>query len=244
MRIAVAALPAGLAALWLAGCTAGGPSDPSPQPVSTPAPPVSTPAPAAPTAVAEPTTTNTLPPPPAPTAPAASTAGSLDASSLPVIEGWRTVARAGGDEEGYLGNGTWVHARDARYAAFDAITIGCADITRDDYPDPVAALEGTYQNSSGAPGVGLALDFAGPADAQRYWQRYRDQVRACTGDQPVRIEVIADDSGLIDRRSYPDGEWLEVGRAGGTRVTLVILSDDDRSITAERAREILARLPG
>ena len=76
----------------------------------------------------------------------------------------------GGDEEGYLGNGGWVHARDPRYAAEAAVTIGCADVTRDDYPDPTAALEGNLRRGS-ATGVGLVLEFADEAAASRYWSR-------------------------------------------------------------------------
>jgi hypothetical protein len=47
------------------------------------------------------------PPPPAP-----STAGSLSDESLPIPAGWQTAVLEGGDEEGFHGNGTWVHARD------------------------------------------------------------------------------------------------------------------------------------
>ena len=93
--------------------------------------------------VVEPTTTNTLPPPAEPTKPAPTRAGPLTAASLPIPRGWRTVVRAGGPEEGYEGNGTWVHGRDPRYAALDVISIGCAAVTRDDYRDPIHALEGT-----------------------------------------------------------------------------------------------------
>jgi hypothetical protein len=192
---------------------------------------------------AEPTTTNTLPPPPEPSAPAPSTAGGLAAADLPVPAGWRTVALRGGTEEGFRGNGTWVHARDPRYAALDAITIGCADVTRDDYPDPVAALEGNYTGHGGAPGVVLALEFADAPAAARYWARYSDQVRACqTLDDPVRTELVVDGDGLVDRRTYPDSSWTEVARQVGPRVTLVILNDEDRQTAAAQARRLLDQL--
>jgi hypothetical protein len=157
--------------------------------------------------------------------------------------GWRTVALAGGTEEGFRGNGTWVHARDPRYAALDAITIGCADVTRDDFPDPVAALEGNYTGRGGAPGVALALEFADPEAATRYWTRYTDQVRACqTLDDPVHTELVVDGDGMVDRRTYPDGRWTEVARQVGTRVTLVILNDEGQPVTARQARRLLAQL--
>lgn len=247
LRIATAALGLGL----LAGCTAAPPAPPAPTGSSTPASPQ--PGTAAPTASAsvepaEPTTTNTLPPPPEPSAPAPSTAGDLDAAELPVPSGWRTVALEGGTEQGFRGNGTWVHARDPRYAAQDAITIGCADVTRDDYPDPVAALEGNYTGPDDAPGVALALQFADPDAAARYWSRYTDQVRACQRvDDPVRTEIVVDDAGddrqgLVDRRRYPDSAWTEVARRAGSRVTLVILRDEDRAITPPQARRLLDQL--
>ena len=141
--------------------------------------------------IAEPTTTNTLPPPPAATKAAPKKSGPLTAAALPVPHGWHTVALAGGPEEGYQGNGTWVHGRDPRYAAQDVIAIGCSAITRDDYRDPLHALEGTYQNAAGAPGFGLVLQFSGPDPAARFYDLYRRQVEACTAtDNPVRTTII------------------------------------------------------
>ena len=245
-------LRSGLAAATLSlltACTAdpGAPSGPTPGLTPT-APP--TPSAAGTSAVAprdpepEPTTTNTLPAPPEPTAPAPSTAGTLDADSLPVPAGWKTVASKGGAEEGFRGNGTWVHARDPRYAAQDVITIGCADVTRDDYPDPLAALEGSYTDGDGAPGVALALDFADEVAAETYWERYTAQVAACqTLDEPVRTELIGGLPGLMDRRTYPDdGEWTEVGRRSGTRVTLVILTDKGHRISTAQAQKLLDQM--
>ncbi|QGN34555.1 hypothetical protein [Microlunatus sp. Gsoil 973] len=195
----------------------------------------------------EPTTTNTLPPPKAPTSPAPKTAGKLTAKDLPVPKGWRTVAREGGAEEGYLGNGTWTHARDPRYAAQDVITIGCASITRDDYPDPVAALEGTYGRQGAVnsqPGVGEVMQFKSAADATAYYREYRDQVRACSDpDGQVYAKIIGSDEGLIDRRVY-DGssDWTEVGKLTGNRLTLIILTDPGHRITKSQAEAILAKI--
>ena len=188
---------------------------------------------------AEPTSTNTLPPPPEPSAPAPSTAGVLGAAELPVPAGWRTVALAGGTEEGFRGNGTWVHARDPRYAAQDVIGVGCAPVTRDDYTDPVAALEGNYTSKGGAPGVGLALQFADAGTARRYFELYRKQIKACTGASgPVRITMLTSVDRLADQRRYDDGEWTEVGRQTAERVILVILSDAGRKIGRAAANAI------
>ena len=129
-------------------------------------------------------------------------------------------------EEGYQGNGTWVHARDPRYAAADVINLGCADVTRDDYPDPVAALEGTYERRKGEPGVGLVLQFSSSSRAAAYYRRYVEQVSACRGPEaPFAAKVIPSALGLIDQRSLPDGDWTEVARLSGPRLTMVILTD-------------------
>jgi len=196
-----------------------------------------------PSAVPEPTTTNTLPAPPEPTRPAPSVAGRLSARSLPVPAGWRSVARSGGTEEGYLGNGTWVHARDPRYAAQDVITLGCAAVTRDDYPDPVAALEGTLSGPEGEPGVVLALDFADARSATAYFRRYSEQVRACTQPSgPVLAAVQPSSRGLVNRRTYPDGRWTEVADVRGRRATCVILSDPGRWMSGATGEQILSTL--
>ncbi len=191
--------------------------------------------------VSEPASTNTLPPPARPTAPAPSTAGKLTAKSLPFPAGWKPVVRKGGAEEGYEGNGTWVHGRDPRYAAQDVITIGCADVTRDDYTDPIAALEGSYQNAAGEPGVGLVLQFNTATAARGYYDRYLQQVSACTeSDGALVTKIITSNHGLIDRRSYPDGDWTEIAGVSGSRVTLVMLTDPGHKIAVESAQRVLA----
>ena len=240
-----------------AGCTSGGsapPSSPasvptsapvpspSPSPAPTPRLPTSRSSPAAAPTVVEPTTTNTLPPPPEPSRPAPSTAGPLTPRSMPRPPGWKTVVRPGGSEEGYQGNGTWVHARDPRYAAQAVVAVGCAAVTRDDYPDPVAALEGTYERQ-GQPGISLALQFADQRRAAAFWRVYLSQVKACTrGDGAVRTEVLEESAGLVDRRSGDDGEWTEVGVRRAERVTLVLLSDPGHRISEQSSRRLLDRL--
>lgn len=237
----------------LTGCQPGQPSpgpSPTPSAAGTPGPTTSTSGTgASPTSAVppEPTTTNTLPPPKAPTAPAPRTSGKLTGKDLPVPEGWRTVARKGGAEEGYRGNGSWTHARDPRYAAQDVITIGCASITRDDYPDPVAALEGTYGRKGAVdsrPGIGEVLQFKNPGDAGAYYRQYLGQVRACDDpDGQVYARIITADHGLIDRRVY-DGstDWTEVAKLTGDRLTLIILTDPGHKITTSEADAILAKI--
>jgi hypothetical protein len=164
-----------------------------------------------------------------------------------VPKGWRTVARKGGAEEGYLGNGTWTHARDPRYAAQDVITVGCAPITRDDYPDPVAALEGNYGRKGAVnsqPGVGEVLQFRSAGDAAAYYRKYRDQVGACNDpDGQTYARIINSGRGLIDQRVY-DGsdDWTEVARLTADRLTLIILSDPGHKITKSEAEALLAKI--
>jgi hypothetical protein len=230
---------AGLSWPVFAACRPAAPSLPSGTPPQTTEPPATSPG------LAEPTTTNTLPPPPPPTGPAPSTAGSLSAGSLPIPDGWRTAVLEGGDEEGFRGNGTWVHARDPRYAAQDVIAVGCAAVTRDDYTDPTAALEGNYPNNSGDPGIGLVLEFADEQAAIKYFGLYRGQVEACTGKQrPVRTAIVPSVNGLVDRRTYPDSKWTEIVERNARRITLIILSDPGHAISKADAERILVQIQG
>jgi hypothetical protein len=151
----------------------------------------------------------------------------------------------GGDEEGFLGNGTWVHARDPRYAAQDVAALGCAAVTRDDYTDPTAALEGNYENQSGEPGIGLVLEFVDEQAARHYFELYRAQVQACTTrDEPVHTTIVSGVTGLVDRRTYPDSEWTEVAERNGRRLTLIILSDPGHAIGKESAQRLLDQIQG
>ena len=234
-----------LALIWLLGAcsTEPDPETPAPAPSGSVAASASPAARSAAPTISEPTTTNTLPPPPHPTSPAPSTAGSLTERSLPVPAGWRKATLKGSDEEGFEGNGTWVHARDPRYAAQDVITIGCAAVTRDDYTDPEAALEGNYVKGTSTPGVGLVLDFGEPAAARGFFDLYRQQVRACrNADGPLRTKVLTEDGGLIDQRTYSDSTWTEVAKQTGNTVTLIILSDPGHRITRAAAERILGQI--
>lgn len=240
----VAAAVLGLGVLGMAACTSGPPA-PSPSSSSTPTAAASP----APTAVAstitEPTTTNTLGPPPDPTKAAPTTAGPLTAKSLPSPKGWKKVARDGGVEEGFRGNGTWVREKDPRYAAFELITVGCQEVTRDDYTDPQHALVGDYQSAAGLPGVGQVMQFGSNEDAQDFFNLYVAQVTACADKvDPAKIEIVSSERGLIDRRTYADGagEWTEVAAVRDRVTTFVILSDPKHKIGETEALAILKQL--
>jgi hypothetical protein len=164
-----------------------------------------------------------------------------------VPTGWRTVARKGSSEEGYQGNGTWVHARDPRYAAHDVVTLGCTEVTRDDYPDPVAALEGTYKTKKGGAGVGLVLQFSNQQRARTFFEVYLKQIRACNQPNgPVLIKVIPSSAGLIDQRTDPvdpTNDWTEVGLMKDQRVTLVVLTDQGHKRSRTQSERLLSQIP-
>jgi hypothetical protein len=138
-----------------------------------------------------------------------------------------------------------VHARDPRYAAQDVISLGCILVTRDDYTDPSAALEGNYKNHSGDRGIGLVLQFPDEQAATTYFDLYRKQIHSCNKKgQPVRITILAGVDGLVDRRSYPDSEWTEIAERNGSRITLIILNDPGHAITKASAQRILNQITG
>jgi hypothetical protein len=239
----------GAVLLAACGCSSSAPEAPAsaPSPVA-PAPTgVATPA-----DPPEPTTTNTLPPPPRPSGPAPTTAGPLSAASLPVPDGWRTVEPPGNDEIGQEGNGSWVQALDPRYAAQGAVSVGCAEVTRDDYADPTAALEGGFESRSGDPGVGLALEFGSEGDAATFWRVYVTGVRACEGGTDgvrtagIREPGVAGGAGLVDRRTDEQQEpsdWTEVGALQGRRVVLLNLGDPGHRLGDAAADALIARIP-
>lgn len=235
------------AAFLVTGCNARVDQDPLGPPSSpgaTANPSATQPSAGSPSAVptfSEPTTTNTLPAPPKATTPPPSTAGDLNAASLPVPPGWSTVLNQGDPEAGSTVNGTWLQARDPRYAARDVISVGCAPVTRDDYPDPVAALEGAYQNSLGEPGIGLTFEFAATSKARSFFVAYVSQLQACTDPGgPLVVNAVVDDDALIARRTSAEGDWTEIGVVTGKRLTLLILSDQGHRISEAAAIDLLS----
>ena len=89
------------------------------------------------------------------------------------------------------------------------------------------------------------LQFRSAGDATRYYDRYVAQVRACTDPSgPVHATVVDSGLGLIDHRRYADGSaWTEVAARRGDRVTLLILTDPDRTISRTDAESVLRSLP-
>lgn len=167
-----------------------------------------------------------LEPPPAPTAPAPSTAGGLSEADVPVIDGWQPTAKPGSPEEGYLGNGTWVHATSAAHSGRAAIALGCAELGP--YPDPVAALEGTLSDEAGRAGIGLTLEFASPTDAGAYFGEWRRQAEACAGTMTEPLQATA--TTWLGRR-HLETTWSEAVSVHGRTVRLLIVDDPDADLT-------------
>lgn len=185
-------------------------------------PVVPTEPPPSPTAPAEPPSE----PPPAPTAPAPSTAGGLTAEDVAVVDGWLPTAKPGGPEEGFVGNGTWVHATSPEHSAYAAIALGCSEVGA--YPQPLSALEGNLTDEAGHPGVGLTLEFVTPADAQAYFAEWLRQAEACLGS--VTQRVAASDDTWVGRR-HLDTVWSETVGVRGETVRLLIVQSPDADLS-------------
>jgi hypothetical protein len=120
------------------------------------------------------------------TAPPATTSGSLRRASLPraavLGPGWRARVDGGSTEDGYTGNGTPSVARDPQDLILAVRPIGCAEeeVYAEALPLPRYALEVDYRHrSTGANGVGIALEFADAASAARFVEVYSRSLGLC-----------------------------------------------------------------
>ena len=222
---------AALGAVVLAGCApAPTPTEPPSAPprptVSVPPQPSSAPASAASTTRSPEPALPPQEPPPAPVSPAPSTAGSLGEADVAKAEGWTPTARPGSSEEGYLGNGTWVHAVSAEHSAYAAIALGCAELGA--YPQPTAALEGTLAGPEGRPGVGVTLEFAGADEARGYFDEWVRQAKACEGTATELLSLDADT--WVGRRNL-ETLWSETVGVRGERVVLLIVDQADADLS-------------
>ncbi len=219
---------AAFAVVVLAGCAPSEAPAPSPSPTATSATPADTPAPTpsteptspslSPTATAEP-----VPDPQLPTGPADTSTGGLDESVLPVPEGWERVAKEGSADEGFFGNGTWVHAVDPVLRGAGTLAVGCDDAS----PDlagmvPTAVLEGTLERE-GAPGIVLAMEFADEDAAARYFEEYKRQVGLCEG---TVVEQVGETPQTWFGRRDLGQTWSEAAALNGDRATFIILQSD------------------
>ncbi len=147
------------------------------------------------------------------------TAGDLDATSLAQPDGWNETALPGSPDEGFVGNGTWLHAVDPARKGTDVLAIGCAPTTTD-APEPIAALEGNLA-SEGRPGVSVAMQFASDGDAQQYFAAWQSQMRACSGASVT--ELGASDGTWSGQWDVDGSVWSAAGGQRGDSVKLTLL---------------------
>lgn len=247
-------------ALTLAGgltmCACTGNSPTSPATTSTPTtatPPTATPPRSSAVASTSPTSAGTQTPvgpssqlieaPSAPTAPAASTAGSLSLASLPVPAGWKAVAGEGGREDGYLGNGTPARARSAPHAAYEIMSVGCAEVDRSTWTDPIEALEVSLARGSST-GVAEVMTFKAPEQAGTWFAAFQEQLRACTtATSPKVTPGTTTATTWAGRRSYGAGDdWAEVGAVTGTVVRLYLLQAPGQQFGQPAQQKLLGQL--
>jgi hypothetical protein len=87
------------------------------------------------------------------------------------------------------------------------------------------------------------LQFSGSDAAVGFFDLYRGQVAACGNtNDPVRTTIVPSQAGLIDRRRYPDGDWTEVAKISGERLTMIILSDPGHKISSGAAEQLMAQI--
>lgn len=221
----VAGLAAGLTAALLTGCSgaesASGGSSAGSAAVAVESPEPSTSSLSA-TAAAQPPTASSGPAR-SPSAPA-ETAGDLDSADVPsppdLGAGWTRHVDPGDAEDGVIGNGSWVRAREPKEVAQGVLPLGCQR-PMPTLPTPEHALEATYRGPGGAPAVALVMTFAGQSGARAFLGGVARLGRACPapGD-PVRpddplVTVVtqtrADGTTVLDRRrehGVGAGPWV------------------------------------
>lgn len=212
----------GLCVAILVGCAGEAPMQP---PISTP---VATPE--------APTSQEAVPEPQLPTGPAATTSGKLTEKSLVIPEGWEPIANPGSVEDGYVGNGTWVHEVDPVLRGAGTLAVGCIE----EPPDlsemlPVGALEGTLDRD-GAPGITLAFEFADADAAQQFYRTWLTQAEACVGT--VADKIDASDTSWAGYR-HLDEVWSEASAVDGTVAKFVIV---DGKLAEPEVVELVRRL--
>lgn len=136
------------------------------------------------------------------------------------------VAPAEGE---FVPNGTPFRALAAAETS-RSIVASCSSIP-DDLPDATTGVAGSYRDPQGRLGNVLALDFAGPAEAQRWFTAYADALAACgqAGDD-VRIGDLhteADRLAAQRYQAYDGSDWGELGRLRGATVVLATLAGED-----------------
>jgi hypothetical protein len=168
------------------------------------------------------------------TATPATTSGSLRRASLPraavLGPGWRARVDGGSTEDGYTGNGTPSVARDPQDVLVAVRPFGCADeqVYAEPLPVPRYALEVDYRHRpTGANGVGIALEFADAAGAERFLAVYERSLDLCRpgtqGATSVTREAApgADAMATVTVDPVERTRWRELTERSGRVVRLI-----------------------
>ncbi|GAA1396209.1 hypothetical protein GCM10009599_23460 [Luteococcus peritonei] len=153
------------------------------------------------------------------------------------------MVQKGSIEEGFLGNGTPAHARDPRYAAYEIMSVGCAEVKRDSWTDPTHALEVSLAKGP-AKGMAEAMVFADAQQARTWFTQWTAQLKACEGSSnPKTTASSTTADSWIGRRSYGSADgWAEVGAVMDNTVRLYLLADPDGAITTQQQQALLAQV--
>ncbi len=165
--------------------------------------------------------------------PAALESGPLSPANLPdpasLGRGWQRYVEAGGEEEGWLGNGTYARARDPHEAANGVLPLGCASRPELTLPVATHALQGSYRSVTGSAASVVVLQFDSPKQARRYFEGLRNLLAACgqaDGPAGVAVDLTARGADFTTavRRYGHAGSWEEVDALVGDRVSIVLTS--------------------
>lgn len=177
-----------------------------------------------------------VPDPQQPTGPAATSVGGLDETFLPVPATWERAVYEGSADEGFYGNGTWVHAVDPVLRGAGTLAVGCDNAPPDlEGMVPTAVLEGTLERD-GAPGIALAMRFADDVTAAEFFAEYQRQLSLCEGKTVQKLGETTDT--WFGRRQL-DTTWSEVAALNGDVATFLILQADIDDTELERISNTL-----
>lgn len=179
--------------------------------------------------------------------PAPTSSGPLTSAALPdpvsLGRGWQRYVEAGGEEEGWLGNGTFSHARDPHEAANGVLPLGCSYRPELTLPVPTHALQGSYRAVRGASAHALVLQFGSTRQARHYFAGLTTLLEGCDRADGVAGLVVSKlDSQPTHNagvRRYGDAtRWSELDVQAGDRVAVLVSSrpvgDEQAAVRALR----------
>lgn len=236
-------------ALVLPGCSGGQPTTPSPTAPTTSSAatsaetPTGSVEPSAATPSESPDERDYTPPPPD-GSPDPSSAGSLSASSFPKsVLGFTPLVTE--PEEGETDpNGEFVQAVDGDQAGRES-RAGCTTDADGTWPTPRHALQASYAKN-GAPGGGMALQFADDAAAESWYRHYTEDLAGCRrsddGSGLATLQFRQGSGWMVSRRLIDGERWSELTKRSGNIVLLLMVSDQNAT-SMNRLEAVARKLP-